>query len=600
MADPLANIKPQNITAALKGFYTPPKPTGRLVEGDALIELLQQLPALSTDDNVDPVHNQIQKHHRGVSLTPEDHALVSFIDDAITQVLRQTDLDFKIEAFVRALAPYVAVIALREETRAVTTQQPILHLIDTLITQCVGWSEDLGILGDQFMDKIDEPMRMLLKGRSTVEECQSTLDALFEKETPIYEKMEKKLCDSELGELIGQKGKYYAAELLNQTMANKQLPLFIIFMLQGSWYDFLRAVFVEYGQKSPEWKKASKLTGLIVESLQPSSDATRQTELMDNLPRQFREFCESLCFNTAPFESCMADVEGEYEGIRANTPSDPCDFELIDIDPAMASVDSDVARDTLRTIEQFKEGQWFIYDDKDEHKEKVARIKLILNWRDTERLLFTNQNRRKALHMTYQELAGYLGSETVRPLNPRAGAHEIIRTHLLIAVQGIQQQKKKEIQIEEVTERKQVSQEYLQKRKAQLVKALEQHKQLAAEKQERARILREKAERKREAAETAVSNLKVEAWVKLPIMEGTLTPCRLVAIIPGNDKYIFANRAGIKVAEFTGSQLAGMIVTENSEILDTGAEFENVLASVVTGLREDRTKSYDELTGDTA
>ena len=78
---------------------------------------------------------------------------------------------------------------------------------------------------------------------------------------------------------------------------------------------------------------------------------------------------------------------------------------------------------------------------------------------------------------------------------------------------------------------------------------------------------------------------------------GPLTPCKLVAIIPANKTYIFANRAGLKVAEYTASQLAHMIVTENSEILDTGAEFESALATVVTGLREDKNKSFDELTG---
>lgn len=600
MVDTLDNIKPENITAALKGFYTPPKPTGRLVEGKGLIELLRQLPSLATEDNVDPVHVQIQKHHRGVSFQPEDHALIAFVDDAITQVLRQTDLDFKIEAYVRALGPYIAIIAIEQGARAITRRQPILTLIDTLMTNCVGWSEDLGILGDQFMDKIEDPMRMLIKDRSTIEECQGVLNTLFAKETPIWEKMERRLCDSELGELMGLKGRYYAAELLNQNMSNKPLPLFIIFMLQGSWYEFLQAVFVTYGQRSPEWKRASKITERLVWSLQAQDDIAKHEEVMSALPAQVQDFCSQLSFDTAPFESCMADVEGEYENIRAGTPSDPCDFELLETDASVAGFDSEVDRRMLRQIEQYKEGQWFLYDDKEESKEKVARIRLILNWRDTERLLFTNHNRRKALHMTYSELAGFLETKTVRPLNPRAGSHEVIRTHLLIAIQGIQQQKKREIEIEEVTERKQVSQEYLAKRKASLVKALEQHKRLAAEKQERARILREKADRKRQAAEEAVRALKVEAWVKLPLMEGTLTPCRLVAIIPGNDKYIFANRAGIKVAEFTGSQLAGMIITENSEILDTGAEFENVLASVVTGLREDRNKSYDELTGDTA
>lgn len=42
-----------------------------------------------------------------------------------------------------------------------------------------------------------------------------------------------------------------------------------------------------------------------------------------------------------------------------------------------------------------------------------------------------------------------------------------------------------------------------------------------------------------------------------------------------------------------------MVIAENSEILDTGAEFESVLASVITHLREGKSKSYDELSGNT-
>ena len=40
-----------------------------------------------------------------------------------------------------------------------------------------------------------------------------------------------------------------------------------------------------------------------------------------------------------------------------------------------------------------------------------------------------------------------------------------------------------------------------------------------------------------------------------------------------------------------------MIVTEMSEIIDTGAEFEDVLANVVTRTRQDKNKTFDELTG---
>ena len=79
-------------------------------------------------------------------------------------------------------------------------------------------------------------------------------------------------------------------------------------------------------------------------------------------------------------------------------------------------------------------------------------------------------------------------------------------------------------------------------------------------------------------------------------MEGTLTPCKLVAVIPAADNYIFANRNGLKVGEFTKGQLVQMLITENSEILDTGAEFARVLSDMVVALRQNKHKSYDELT----
>lgn len=600
MSDPLGNIAPENIAAALRGFYTPPKPGGVVIEGDDLIELLQTLPSLSTEDHVDPILVQIQKHHRGASLDPKDHAIVAFVDDVITNVLRQTDLDFKLEAFIRDLAPFVALIALNDGIRATTEKHPVYTLIDTLILQCIGWSEDLGILGDQYMEKVELMVRTMIKGKTTLEQCQEELDTFFGKENPIYTKMEQRLVDSEMDVLAGEKGKFYAAELLNHQMAKKPLPLFIIFMLQGSWYEFLQDVFINYGQKSKEWQNVAKLTEALIWSLQAQPEKEKHASLMESLPGKITSFCSQMKFDTSQVEACMGDVEEEYRLIKENSPSDPCDFELLEIDQAMSEGGKRIDEKVLATIGKYKERQWFLYDDKKESDEKVARLMLILNWHDTERLLFTNHNRRKVLHMSYGELASHMEAGTVKTLTPKAGSHEIARTHLITVIHGIQQQKKKEIEIEEVSERKQVSQEYLVKRKAALNQALEQHKKLAEEKQRRAMVLRQKAAKKHEAAEAAVKALKVEAWVKLPVMEGTLTPCRLVAIIPGSDKYIFANKAGIKVAEYTGGQLSHMIVTENSEILDTGAEFQSVLASVVTGLREDRNKSYDELTGDTA
>jgi hypothetical protein len=167
-------------------------------------------------------------------------------------------------------------------------------------------------------------------------------------------------------------------------------------------------------------------------------------------------------------------------------------------------------------------------------------------------------------------------------------------------LKAVSNQNKKEKQIEVQQERRAVSQEYSHQRKEDLGKELVLLRQQAEKKKNRAMILRHKVQKKYDAAAATVSSLKPDAWVTLSIMEGVQTPCKLVAIIASNQTYIFANRAGLKVAEYTASQLAHMIVTENSEILDTGAEFESALVTIVSGLREDKSKSYEELTGDSS
>lgn len=594
-----AKLPAAQIAVALRSHYTPPKPGGVTVEGEKLIELLQTLPSLSAEDHVDTILVQIQRHHPGISLNRDDHAMLSFVDDSVTHILRQTDLDFKIESFIRDLAPFTAIIALQEGIQVLSRPQPVLTLMESLIRECIGWSEDLGILGEQFMAKVEESLRPMIGGRTDVETCLQELRTFFAKEAQIHKTMEERLCDSQLKVLAGQKARFYATDLLNKQMAGKPLPLFMIFMLQGSWYEFLQQVFVHHGHKSDQWKQAEELTASLIWSLQVQNDKAKQESVMAVLPDKIRTFCSGLEFDTDHFVESLADVESEYEAIRTGNPSDPCDFELMEVDSSMNDETREIDPKTREQIEKFDTSQWFLYKDP-ESDERIARIKLILNWADTERMLFTNHNRRKTLIMSWGELAENLSAGIVRTLTPKNHAHEIIKAHLTRVIQSVSQQKRKEKQVPETGDRQVITEQYFSKRRVALEQALEKHKKLAAAKETRAKVLRQKAQQKLEAANTAVAALRQEAWVKLPIMEGTLTPCKLVAIIPASNKYIFANRAGIKVAEYTGSQLAHMIVTENSEILDTGAEFEGVLASVVSGLREDRNKSYDELTGDMA
>ncbi len=600
MTDKTPALPPtEKILPALVLHYSPDAPGPNVSDDQTLIELLQKLPALAVDDHIDPVTVLLKRHEPERHFSKTSQAQVAFVDDAITEFLKQTDLDFRIEAFVRDIAPRITALTLKEDFSALTKPDPLYDLVELVVGECIGWSEDLGILGEQFIEKVAAVMSAFSSGRISVETCITDLEAVFKKEEPLFEKLEQRLCDRELKVLGGKKGQYFSAEFLNKQMSGKSMPLFVIFMFQGPWYDLMQQVFVRYGEKSREWENVKKLTEAMIWSLQPGKDKAKQTDLINNLPKQIRAFCTAMDFNTTQVTESLADLDGEYQAILAGQASDPCDFELLEVDESMAISMQEAAKEAVARVRAVPVGQWFLYDDPTEPDEKVARIKLILNWEDTEQLLLTNHNRRKVVHLSYGEMVNHLESGVLRTLNPSKSLIETFRSHLFAVLKAVSDQNKKEKQIEIRQQRQVVSQQYVKARKEDLELQLAELEAKAEKKKQRALVLRHKSKKKQHAAQATVARLKQDAWVKLPIMEGTLTPCKLVAIIPANHTYIFANRAGIKVAEFTGSQLAHMIVTENSEILDTGAEFESALATVVSGLREDKNKSYDELTGDT-
>ena len=590
MSQESQKITPELIQTALRFHYTPPKSDSEVITRKDLVGLLQRLPTLSSKEHIDTIHEQLKKRFPGTTLVPEDHAVISFIDDTFSKMLTSTDVDFKIEAFFRDMAPYVAILALNDKNSVMglTNARPILSLMDLLLRECVGWSEDLGILGDQHIEKLEIIVRNLIKGKCSLEDTGKLLSGFFRKQQPIFDRLEQRLCSDSLESLAGKKGQYYSAKMINDKMRGYKFPLFIIFMIQGAWYEFLQSVFIHYRDESKEWKQACKLTTALVESLRSGPVSDQQKSLMKALPDHIRIFCKRMTFDTTAVEQSLADVEAEYDLILKNEPSDPCDFDLLETDDYKPQSQINMNPKLQQQIAGFDEGLWFYYDNKNDEDEKVARIKLVLNWSDTGRLLFTNHNRRKILEMSYKELGGLLKEGIVRLLTPKHKMHEHMRLSLIKVINGHQAHLRKQKQVKEPEKRKVISLEYVKHRKQEQAHASIEHKKHVAEKTTRAEILRHKSEHKLNAAEAAVSGLKPNAWVNLPIMKEVLTPCKLAAYIKATDTYVFVNRAGMKVAEYTSDQLAHLLVTENSEILDTGAEFEDVLKRVVMGLREDK------------
>jgi hypothetical protein len=82
-----------------------------------------------------------------------------------------------------------------------------------------------------------------------------------------------------------------------------------------------------------------------------------------------------------------------------------------------------------------------------------------------------------------------------------------------------------------------------------------------------------------------VDNFTVGVWFEKQDDDIVSYRCRLAAIIRGTSKYIFVNRAGVKVAEETRETLAVLLQQGKLRTLDDGMLFDRALESVITNLR---------------
>lgn len=80
-------------------------------------------------------------------------------------------------------------------------------------------------------------------------------------------------------------------------------------------------------------------------------------------------------------------------------------------------------------------------------------------------------------------------------------------------------------------------------------------------------------------------DLSEGSWVEYRDGSGLSQRCKLVGIVTPGERYVFANRRGMKVAAMTCDDVAARIANDEITLLDDSALFERALSSVITELR---------------
>jgi len=616
------------IAKALKSRYRQSQSELSVLSQQELQEFLSTLPKESTEiDNEAPVDlvDLTTRHQPERCLDPENYALLSFLDECFKESFAQAHLDRTLELLFYNSTPAVAIKALKNGLVQTITDHPIVSVLDLLIEHCIGWTNDLGKAGNSVLEKVQSTLSSLSDPATDYQALLADLEMFFDKEQQRIRKLEGRIADSEAGILRAQRAQNLIAQMLNAEMKDNQLPLSISEFLQGPWCDSLQLMLIQHGIESDQWQRACKITETLIWTLQPveleeieeedekaeqkeaKNEETRQRlyRIIEHLPNEIHELLVALKHHTDKAEAALSDIEMEHIKIMSGQKPVYKEFTLLDCEEDLFSGLTTISKSLLNRVSKLEPGQWFFHED---GRDQATRIKLALKLDDIHQLLFTNRNGLKALQKSFEEFAYHLSSAAAKPLTSKAVISSTLKATLQQIVSEHQIKRKKLQQAKQQSVKEQSAKEAARIKELEEAKALAIEKQAAEKKraekarQEQLQSAREEAEKaenveKLQAAKERVQSLNANAWLKLPDSDGSLLECKLVVKLAAADKFIFANRSGIKTGEFSADQLAQLLATDNAEILDEGAEFEDTLAKVVTGLRQDRNKSYDDLSG---
>lgn len=598
--------------------------TGAGVGQAKLTEMLQSLPPLAKGDGAGLLAC-LERYYPEPILSFDEFLILSFVDDCIGEILKRASLDSHLEWLILRLAPLVAIVAVAKGPAKLFESSTTFRLIDQLCEFCLGWSRDLGILGELSLEKVEKLVEEVSFDPKVQRVQLKQLKDHFQSEYKRFSDRETLFTRAELQKLEAAAARDRVSLIINREMEGHQFPFFVIILLQGEWLDFVQSVLLEKGLKSKQWNAALKLTRMLIWSLKDhatgNADAQKKLRnLIANLPTKVRALGKLLAVENSRAENAIADVEAEYEAIMKGKPSERGDFTPIEIQGFSSSDDSELSLSNGSAIEA-EPGEWFFYEELDQES---SRLKLILSWQNKQ-LLFTNHNHKSAISIGAGDFRRSLAAGKIRKLPAVPPCNTIVINYVQQLLTD-QQQKKVE-----AARRKKAAQEAQQKqvetakklvaaseiniselplaeRKAAIAKEIEAIRKVEAvqkQKEVKAGQVAEKkkqaAEKKKRAAEQVVENadaairgLGIGAEIKLESETGAMIECKLLTKMSSIDRYIFVDRAGIKVAQHNQEELVKLYLDENLEILTSGAEFEDTLASVVRGLREDRDKNLAE------
>ncbi len=530
-------------------------------------------------DVLQALNRALQQHmpNQALSIGQVDDDAINLVSMLFQFVLEDRNLAAPIKGLIARLQIPILKVAMLDKSFFSKGGHPARKLLNEVANASLGWvpaNPSLPLERDLFYAKVDSLIsRIIDEFVDDVSVFQTALEdfvAFVELDRRRALLIEQRTVDAEDGRAKSELARSTVQALLNEKVAGKRLPAVVAKLLQDGWSNVLFLICLKEGTESDSWRQAVQTVDDLLESVEPVASFAERAGLLRTLPtllKSLRSGLNKIGFNPFDLNQLFSDLEQIHlQRLKKEETADLVALDDLNSTPAADAqnaaspaipsqplmpspplVSSQIVRPDIPIVAERRAPAQTLDDvlaSRQQHEEPLPDEEHTAQEIPVLKADIEDLDRELAAHFGEGDFANAEVAAEAAPADVTDVAIEGARN----ANAGVDAKAGDAIDLDPSRTREQRSIE-------------------------------------------RVDALQVGNWVEFQQGGGKVLRCRLAAIIRATGKYIFVNRAGVKVAENTRDGLLRAYMSGELSTLDEGRLFDRALESVIGNLRDMKSRN---------
>lgn len=504
---------------------------------------------------------------------------LQFIDLLFKNLWQSLTPHADIHVQVRKLFLVIGIHFLQRPDLTINDEHHYTQLLSRIIEEICIWEPTAGRMGQKLPAQLDQLTLQIahpeIHSRAEIDQLIANFEATVSAQQQRAQTLENRQIQSELANIDTEKARQSIANFIDLRLAGKPLPGDTALFITSTLLTDLQYLVITQGVESPLLKKWKRLIQILSWAFLPQN-THQQSHKINTLLVPFIEQLDDSFFSEFPspqdYRIFFDQLVEHFISILQNksvdcTPFKP--FNTAIADDQTVIIDQNIITD----LEPHNPGDWFFLT---RQQGDTIKAKLLLKDPQKDLLFFSDYTGKIIKRSSFEDFSLALAIKSARPLKRKSLYKNALRKTLLLLEQQYQQIKNREHAQQETEKRKRSSEKARQE--AEIL--TRNDNQTGAQKPMDDSTLQQ--------FESQIASLNTGSWLLLKREASTDQKIRLSVKLKAQDKYIFTDPVGHRVAEYSLAQLVDLMATDRLQIISRVQGFENSLEKIVRQIRSDK------------